>query len=120
MSQGKSWKQLRSTDIVVIDFGSATFDDDYHSTVVSTRHYRGPEVLLGTETYLCIPFDVETLESTEMGWDQSCDMWSVACILLELYHGEAIFQVHGADIQPISILTYSFMFRRTRTSSSWR
>jgi serine/threonine protein kinase len=28
----------------VIDFGSATFNEQYHSTVVSTRHYRAPEV----------------------------------------------------------------------------
>jgi dual-specificity kinase len=33
----------RST-VRVIDFGSATFDDAYHSSVVSTRHYRAPEV----------------------------------------------------------------------------
>jgi serine/threonine protein kinase len=33
--------------IKVIDFGSATFNDQYHSTVVSTRHYRAPEVILG-------------------------------------------------------------------------
>jgi dual-specificity kinase len=31
-------------EIRVIDFGSATFDEDRHSTVVSTRHYRAPEV----------------------------------------------------------------------------
>lgn len=31
-------------DIRVIDFGSATFTEDRHSTVVSTRHYRAPEV----------------------------------------------------------------------------
>lgn len=31
-------------DVRVIDFGSATFNDDRHSTVVSTRHYRAPEV----------------------------------------------------------------------------
>jgi dual-specificity kinase len=31
-------------DIRVIDFGSATFEDDRHSTIVSTRHYRAPEV----------------------------------------------------------------------------
>jgi hypothetical protein len=29
-----------SSDIKVIDFGSATFDDQYHSSIVSTRHYR--------------------------------------------------------------------------------
>jgi hypothetical protein len=29
-----------SSDIRVIDFGSAIFNSDYHSSVVSTRHYR--------------------------------------------------------------------------------
>ena len=33
--------------VQVIDFGSATFEDQYHSTIVSTRHYRAPEVILG-------------------------------------------------------------------------
>lgn len=34
----------RHATIRVIDFGSATFEDGYHSSVVSTRHYRAPEV----------------------------------------------------------------------------
>ena len=38
---------LQSTDIRLIDFGSATFEQEYHSTVVSTRHYRAPEIILG-------------------------------------------------------------------------
>lgn len=38
---------LHSTDIRLIDFGSATFESEYHSTVVSTRHYRAPEIILG-------------------------------------------------------------------------
>jgi len=38
---------VKSSDIRLIDFGSATFDDEHHSTVVSTRHYRAPEVILG-------------------------------------------------------------------------
>jgi dual-specificity kinase len=38
---------LLNTDVRLIDFGSATFDDEYHSSVVSTRHYRAPEVILG-------------------------------------------------------------------------
>ena len=29
-----------SSVIRLIDFGSATWEDQYHSTVVSTRHYR--------------------------------------------------------------------------------
>lgn len=39
---------LRNTDIRLIDFGSATFENEYHSSVVSTRHYRAPEIILGT------------------------------------------------------------------------
>ena len=37
-------RYLASADIRLIDFGSATHDYEHHSTVVSTRHYRGPEV----------------------------------------------------------------------------
>ena len=37
----------KNSDIQLIDFGSATFDDEHHSTVVSTRHYRAPKVILG-------------------------------------------------------------------------
>ncbi|PPQ83427.1 hypothetical protein CVT25_007018 [Psilocybe cyanescens] len=39
---------LECTDIRLIDFGSATFEQEYHSSVVSTRHYRAPEIILGT------------------------------------------------------------------------
>lgn len=38
---------MKSTDVRLIDFGSATFDHEHHSTIVSTRHYRAPEVILG-------------------------------------------------------------------------
>lgn len=42
----------------------------YHSTVVSTRHYRAPEVILG------------------LGWSFPADMWSIGCIIAELATGE--------------------------------
>ena len=46
--QGKRAKRvyhyLDNSEIRLIDFGSATHDDEHHSTIVSTRHYRGPEV----------------------------------------------------------------------------
>ncbi|KAF5953797.1 hypothetical protein HYC85_006653 [Camellia sinensis] len=47
-----------------------------HTYVVSTRHYRAPEVILG------------------LGWNYPCDLWSVGCILVELCSGEALFQTH--------------------------
>lgn len=62
--------------IQVIDFGSAIFDDEYHSLIVSTRHYRAPEIVLGT------------------GWSFPCDMWSIGCILVELIIGEPLFKTH--------------------------
>ncbi|KAK6506018.1 dual specificity protein kinase kns1 [Arthrobotrys conoides] len=69
-------KILLDTDIRLIDFGSATFDDEYHSSVVSTRHYRAPEIILG------------------LGWSFPCDIWSIGCILVEFYTGDALFQTH--------------------------
>ncbi|RDB25581.1 Dual specificity protein kinase lkh1 [Hypsizygus marmoreus] len=67
---------LNSTDIQLIDFGSATFEQEYHSTVVSTRHYRAPEIILG------------------LGWSFPCDAYSLGCILVEFYTGIALFQTH--------------------------
>ena len=37
----------------IIDFGSATFDWDHHTRVVTTRHYRAPEVILGASQPFC-------------------------------------------------------------------
>jgi dual-specificity kinase len=67
---------LLDTDIRLIDFGSATFDEEYHSSVVSTRHYRAPEIILS------------------LGWSFPCDIWSIGCILVEFFTGDALFQTH--------------------------
>ncbi|VUZ52949.1 unnamed protein product [Hymenolepis diminuta] len=67
---------VKCSDVRLIDFGSATFDYDHHSTIVSTRHYRAPEVIL------------------ELGWSQPCDVWSIGCIIFELYTGYTLFQTH--------------------------
>lgn len=45
--QNRDVRRVKNTDVRLIDFGSATFDHEHHSTIVSTRHYRAPEVLLG-------------------------------------------------------------------------
>lgn len=93
-------RKVKCTDVRLIDFGSATFDHEHHSTIVSTRHYRAPEVIL------------------ELGWSQPCDVWSIgyvshthlhlptqrftiflpffrfSCIMFELYLGITLFQTH--------------------------
>ncbi|GKU87139.1 hypothetical protein SLEP1_g1587 [Rubroshorea leprosula] len=66
----------KSSAIKLIDFGSTAYDNQNHSSIVSTRHYRAPEVILG------------------LGWSYPCDLWSVGCILIELCTGEALFQTH--------------------------
>uniref|UniRef100_A0A3P8VIU9 dual-specificity kinase n=1 Tax=Cynoglossus semilaevis TaxID=244447 RepID=A0A3P8VIU9_CYNSE len=69
-------RTVKSTSVRVVDFGSATFDHEHHSTIVSTRHYRAPEVIL------------------ELGWSHPCDVWSIGCILFEYYLGFTLFQTH--------------------------
>ena len=48
-----------STRIKVIDFGGATYDNEKKSTIVNTRQYRAPEVILN------------------VGWGCPSDLWSV-------------------------------------------
>lgn len=74
--QATQRRVLLDTEIRLIDFGSATFNDEYHSSVVSTRHYRAPEIILG------------------LGWSYPCDIWSIGCILVEFFTGDALFQTH--------------------------
>ncbi|CZS93571.1 hypothetical protein WAI453_001108 [Rhynchosporium graminicola] len=74
--QAAQRRVLLDTEIRLIDFGSATFQDEYHSSVVSTRHYRAPEIILG------------------LGWSFPCDIWSIGCILVEFFTGDALFQTH--------------------------
>jgi len=37
----------KSSAIKLIDFGSTAFDNQEHNSIVSTRHYRAPEIILG-------------------------------------------------------------------------
>ena len=50
--QRRDVRRVKNTECRLIDFGSATFDWEHHSKVVSTRHYRAPEVILGMY-FLC-------------------------------------------------------------------
>ncbi|KAF8561547.1 hypothetical protein P879_07643 [Paragonimus westermani] len=69
-------RRIRNPSIKVIDFGSACFDGEHHSTTIQTRHYRAPEVVM------------------ELGWDHTSDVWSVGCIVFELVTGECLFMTH--------------------------
>lgn len=60
-------------EIKVIDFGSSCFENEKVYTYIQSRFYRSPEVILG------------------MTYGLPIDMWSVGCILAELYTGVPIF-----------------------------
>ncbi|KAF8334206.1 kinase-like domain-containing protein [Cantharellus anzutake] len=57
----------------VIDFGSSCFEHEKVYTYIQSRFYRSPEVILG------------------MNYHMAIDMWSLGCILAELYTGYPIF-----------------------------
>ncbi|KAG1445044.1 hypothetical protein G6F56_010055 [Rhizopus delemar] len=76
---------FQAAEIRLIDFGSATFERDYHSAIVSTRHYRAPEIIMG------------------LGWSYPCDLWSIGCILIEFFTGDALFQTHD-NIEHLAML----------------
>ncbi|KAG6038604.1 hypothetical protein E4U41_004000 [Claviceps citrina] len=61
------------SEIKVIDFGSSCFEHEKVYTYIQSRFYRSPEVILG------------------MTYGMPIDMWSVGCILAELYTGLPIF-----------------------------
>lgn len=47
-TEGTYYRRLpKSSAIKVIDFGSTAYEDQDHNYIVSTRHYRAPEVILG-------------------------------------------------------------------------
>lgn len=68
--------RTKSTGIRLIDFGCATFSHDYHGSIINTRQYRAPEVILN------------------LGWNESSDMWSFGCVLFEMYTGYLLFKTH--------------------------
>ncbi|KAM3074566.1 serine/threonine protein kinase, CMGC, dual-specificity [Clarireedia jacksonii] len=61
------------SEIKVIDFGSSCFEHEKVYTYIQSRFYRSPEVILG------------------MTYGLPIDMWSLGCILAELYTGVPIF-----------------------------
>lgn len=67
-------KSYSRCEVKVIDFGSSCFIHDHLSSYVQSRSYRAPEVILGCR------------------YDYKIDMWSLGCILAELFTGYVLFQ----------------------------
>ena len=68
-------RELHKTGVKIIDFGSSAFQSSGDiAPYVQSRFYRAPEVLFQARPY-----------TTKI------DLWSLGCILYELYTGEALF-----------------------------
>jgi len=70
-------KSVSKCEVKVIDFGSSCFVGDYLTSYVQSRSYRAPEVILG-------------LRGTS--YDQKMDVWSLGCVIAELWTGYMLFQ----------------------------
>ncbi|XP_076349715.1 dual specificity tyrosine-phosphorylation-regulated kinase 4-like [Tachypleus tridentatus] len=79
-------KQRGSSSIKVIDFGSSCFVHQRVYTYIQSRFYRSPEVILG------VPYG------------PAIDMWSLGCILAELYTGYPLFPGENEADQLASIM----------------
>ena len=73
-------------DIKVIDFGSSCSEDERLYTYIQSRFYRSPEVILG------LPYTT------------GIDMWSFACVLVELYTGYPLFPGENEAEQLLCIM----------------
>eukprot|EP00002_Diphylleia_rotans_P006193 TRINITY_DN1551_c0_g2_i3.p1 TRINITY_DN1551_c0_g2~~TRINITY_DN1551_c0_g2_i3.p1 ORF type:complete len:566 (-),score=132.88 TRINITY_DN1551_c0_g2_i3:561-2258(-) len=67
-------KSISKCQVKLIDFGSSCFLNDHHTSYVQSRSYRAPEVILGCP------------------YGRKIDMWSLGCILPELYTGNVLLQ----------------------------
>ncbi|KAF4673189.1 hypothetical protein FOL46_007682 [Perkinsus olseni] len=63
-----------TASVKVIDFGSSCFITDHLATYIQSRCYRAPEVILG------------------LSYDTSIDIWSLGCIVSELWTSTVLFQ----------------------------
>lgn len=93
-----------STDIKVIDFGSACYDSQKVHTYIQSRFYRSPEVILGA------------------GYGVPIDMWSVGCIIVELVTGQPLFPGHDEkeqllyQVELLGLPTPELLARSKRTA----
>ena len=68
-----------SIEVKICDVGNACWFNHHFSTIIQTRQYRSPEVLLG------------------INYSETSDIWSLACIIFELATGDFLFEPRKGD-----------------------
>ncbi len=72
-------KSYTNKTLKVIDLGSSVFFHDEATFYVSTRSYRAPQIILG------VPYDGKI------------DIWSLGCIVAEMYTGNVLFNAETSS-----------------------
>lgn len=70
----KAIKEMKHFKVKIVDMGNACYTFKKLSSLIQTRPYRGPEVIIRS-TY-----------------DESADIWSMGCTLFELVTGRLLFR----------------------------
>jgi dual specificity tyrosine-phosphorylation-regulated kinase 2/3/4 len=78
----------KKAGIKLIDFGSSCFISERLHTYIQSRFYRAPEIMLG------IPYT------------PAIDMWSLGCILAELYTGQPLWPGESEKDQFLYIVSF--------------
>ena len=79
----------KNKNVKIIDFGSATFDHEFHFPLISTRNYRAPEVVLGLD------------------WSSASDIWSIGCIIYEMAFARVLFpSFYDCDNEHLKAMEY--------------
>lgn len=81
-----SIRTVNRSDIRLIDFGCAVDDDEPQCHTINNRCYRPPEVVLNAN------------------WSHPVDVWSIGCILYELYTGNLLFNTEENDLEHLGIM----------------
>ena len=94
------WIKPIHDEIKIIDFGGATYEKEHHTAIINTRQYRAPEVILSKDRAMLSLIGCQK-------WDMKSDIWSMACILAELYTGEMFFSTHE-NLEHLAMMEKAF------------
>jgi len=80
------WLRPLDDQVKIIDFGGATYANESHNSIINTRQYRAPEVILEC-----------------CDWNERSDIWSIVCILIEMYTGELFYETRE-DVEHLAMI----------------